>query len=136
MKKEGNWTTFWDMHSGGDQKLEWRLIFIEAPKKEAEGVFYSRFKRNPHRVTCTCCGEDYSVNDNDTTLEEATAFHRNCMWTEKQGGHYIEEPNEYGDYVSLDEFLKRKEIKVIFAKDIKAQEKNVILPEEGYAWIN
>jgi hypothetical protein len=63
------------MHSGGDQKLDWGHIYIEAPEEEAMVIFYNRFGRNPHRVTCTCCGEDYSVTEYPT-LEIATAFER------------------------------------------------------------
>ena len=76
--KEGPWTHFHDMHSGGGLKIEpYSHIFIEAPQEEAELVFYNRFGRNPHRVTCSCCGEDYSVSE-ETTLEQATAYHRGC----------------------------------------------------------
>lgn len=69
------WTQFWDMHSGGGQKLDWSQIFIEAPEDEARRVFYARFGRNPNNVTCGCCGADYSVSESDS-LEEATAYHR------------------------------------------------------------
>ena len=44
------WTQFWDMNSGGGQKLEWKYIYIELPEEEACKVFYNRFDRNPHRA--------------------------------------------------------------------------------------
>lgn len=64
-----------DMHSGGGQKLDFSILYIEAPEDEAIGVFYNRFGRNPHRVTCTCCGPDYSVREvDDEPSEFADAY--------------------------------------------------------------
>jgi len=51
-----------DMHSGGDLKEKWQYIYIEAPEEEAKVIFYNRFGHNPNRVTCTCCGKDYSIS--------------------------------------------------------------------------
>lgn len=73
------WTLFWDMHSGGDTKESWEKIYIEASEEEAKLIFYNRFGHNPERVSCTCCGEDYSIYESET-LEQASAFHRNCPW--------------------------------------------------------
>ena len=56
-------TEFLDMSSGGSQKLSHGRIIIEAPEAEAVSVFYSRFGRNPRRVSCTCCGEDYFITE-------------------------------------------------------------------------
>lgn len=70
------WTLFWDMHSGGGTKEPpYQKIYIEAPIEEAKVVFYNRFGHNPDRVTCTCCGEDYSI-DEEPTLAKASGFHR------------------------------------------------------------
>ena len=55
------WTSFNDAHTNGIQKLEWNKVLIEANESEAISVFYSRFGINPNRVSCTCCGSDYSV---------------------------------------------------------------------------
>lgn len=74
------WTRFMDMHSGGGQKLAWHHIYIEAPQAEAEVVFQNRFHRNPHRITCSCCGEDYSVSEEGDDLAQATAFERGCRF--------------------------------------------------------
>lgn len=71
------WTRFMDMNSGGGQKEEWPYIIIEAPQEEAKQIFYKRFGHNPERVTCTCCGGDYSINE-DESLEQITAYDRNC----------------------------------------------------------
>ncbi len=73
------WTKFMDMHSGGGRKLDWEYIFIEAPEEEAKIIFQNRFNRNPNRVTCTCCGSDYSI-DESPTLEQSTAFYRHCQY--------------------------------------------------------
>ena len=78
-----SWTHFWDMHSGGGCKeAPYEHIFIEAPLEEAVRIFYNRFGHNPYRVSCTCCGEDYSVSEYDT-LEEATAYHRRDVTLEE-----------------------------------------------------
>lgn len=61
------WTEFMDMHSGGGTKEEpYEYIFIEAPREEAIIIFYNRFGHNPERVTCTCCGDDYSITEYET----------------------------------------------------------------------
>lgn len=81
------WTLFWDMHSGGRTKEEpYERIYIEAPKEEAKIIFYNRFGHNPERVTCICCGEDYSISE-DESLEQLSGFDRNCHWayTDKSG---------------------------------------------------
>ena len=67
------WTEFMDMHSGGGQKLDWAYIYIEAPLEEAKVIFYNRFGRNPDRVTCTCCGADYWVHEEDDIREPREA---------------------------------------------------------------
>lgn len=71
------WTQFWDMNSGGGRKENWQHIFIEAPRDEATVVFYNRFGHNPERVSCTCCGEDYSIDEGES-LALLTAHHRHC----------------------------------------------------------
>jgi hypothetical protein len=76
--KESTWTQFWDMHSGGGQKEEkWSMIYIEAPIDEAKVIFYNRFGHNPERVTCTCCGEDYSISESKW-FSQLSGFHRGC----------------------------------------------------------
>ena len=72
------WTRFMDMHSGGSQKEKWPYIYIEAPEKEAISVFYNRFGHNPKRVTCACCGADYSISSNED-LAQLTAYDRGCI---------------------------------------------------------
>lgn len=72
------WTTLWDMHSGGGTKEPpYEEFYIEAPVKEAKSIFYARFGHSPDRVSCTCCGPDYSVYEHES-LEQASGYHRGC----------------------------------------------------------
>ncbi len=71
------WTQFHDMHSGGGSKEKWDRVYIEAPKAEAVAVFFNRFGHNPSRVSCACCGEDYSITESES-LGQATAYDRHC----------------------------------------------------------
>ena len=58
---ESVWTRFFDMSSGGYEKLDYTVIWIEAPEEEAVKIFEDIFGRDPNNVTCPCCGEDYSI---------------------------------------------------------------------------
>ncbi len=55
------WTKFYDTSSGGREKLGACTIWIEADEDEATVLFEQMFGRDPHNVTCSCCGPDYSV---------------------------------------------------------------------------
>lgn len=117
------WTTFMDMHSGGGCKEDpYEYIYIEAPMKEAISIFYNRFKHNPYRVTCTCCGEDYDV-DESKTLEEATKYNRRYSYTDNRSAE------------TLEEYKKHKYALFIEAKDIKEEEKKGEAPAQGYVWV-
>jgi len=96
------WTRFYDMHSGGGAKEKWELIFIEAPEDEAISIFYNRFGHNPNRVSCTCCGADYSIYEDGDSLERQD--------------------------------FKDKKTLVIYTDDIKDNERNMSVPEQGYVW--
>ena len=124
-----------DMHSGGGTKeKDYEYIFIEAPEDEAKIIFYNRFGHNPDRVTCTCCGSDYSITESDS-IEQSTACERGCDYVD---GKYIEKPNrEYNknkELISLDDYLKKDEILVIYDRDIKPSERVGEVPEQGYVW--
>lgn len=139
------WTKFWDMHSGGGLKEPpYDKIYIEAEQAVAERVFYTRFGHNPHRVTCTCCGSDYSIDDGES-LKQMTAYHRNCRYDDVQK-KWVEErdPNlsKYSDdpawrpYLTVDEYAKQENVLVITADEITDEERNSPSPpEEGYAWV-
>lgn len=160
-------TAFWDMHSGGGTKEPpYEYIYIEAPEEEAKLIFQNRFGHNPDRVSCTCCGNDYSISQSDS-IELTTAYHRNCRWAyyDKKGkeisedqqyeavlingkalkqrkkgitGGYIEEPDTKYDpnkkLISMKDYLKKKDVLFIRDADIKDDERQGILVEEGYVW--
>jgi hypothetical protein len=65
-----------DMHSGGSLKQPpFEYIYIEAEIEIAEQIFNKKFGHDPYDVSCSCCGENYSVSEY-TTLEEATDYER------------------------------------------------------------
>lgn len=71
-------TIFFDMSSGGKEKLPWTLIIIEADKPKAIEVFELKWHRNPHNVTCNCCGSDYSISEYkslDAAKKQYAAYH-------------------------------------------------------------
>jgi hypothetical protein len=158
------WTQFWDMHSGGGTKEPpYDRIYIEAPMEEAKRVFYNRFGHNPERVSCTCCGEDYSIDENES-FAQLTGFHRNCRNLatprdpdtrlylqvedpEFKNHYYVEEGEQppkgfeiddpgyrRGPYLTVDEYVKREEVLVIRASEIKPEERVGEVPEQGYVW--
>lgn len=130
------------MNSGGDQKLQWERIFIEAPYDEAVRVFYAKFGRHPENVTCSCCGSDYSIDESES-LELATAYARNCRYlspSPTQSGRYFEEGEPipagwtehsipWGTYKTVEEFSVQDDIKIVYAKDISPEERAALLPE-------
>lgn len=114
------WTQFWDMSSGGDCKEQFKWCFIEAPEDEAVSVFFARFGHNPHRVTCTCCGPDYSLEEYET-LEEATEYFLSPRFGRTETLH-------------LDEFLALDDVRVIRASEITDAERHFEVPQQGYVW--
>lgn len=110
------WTRFSDMHSGGYSKEDFQVCYIELPEEKAEIVFYNKFGHNPNRVTCTCCGSDYSITSEDS-LTELTEYDRG---------------NE-----TLDEYVRNAEkrlAKFIPLEDISEDEMSGDMPVEGYVW--
>jgi hypothetical protein len=100
------WTTFWDMHSGGGQKLDWGKIYIEASEHEAVNIFQKRFDRSPYNVTCDCCGPDYSVSTSRNNLDQITGYHRGCRYDDDKK-MFVEYPDEYHDeVVKLEDYIK------------------------------
>ena len=149
------WTRFMDMHSGGGAKEDFEFLLVELPEREAVVYFYNKFGHNPYRVTCTCCGEDYSVGE-DETIQNITGFDRGCRYatpkTPKKGdrGFYIEEgpiPEGYkvdhrlyrSPYISIEDFLNDPEkfrYKIIYRSDISDSEIEGTVPRQGYVWID
>jgi hypothetical protein len=140
------WTHFHDMHSGGGTKEKYGRIFIEAPQAEAEIIFQNRFGHNPNRVSCTCCGPDYSTSEYES-LEDATGYERNC---ECSDDGYIEVQRQsnldirrrcntaasdsWGLYMTLDQYIASGACLVIRANEIKPEERVGELREQGYVW--
>ena len=135
------WTHFNDMHSGGGTKVgEYEHILIEQDQTEAVETFRNTFNRDPHHVSCDCCGADYSV-DESPSLKQATGHERNCrhlktpkdengLYKNNMPGlreNYYLEPEEeppegfevddswpvYGDHIPLDEYVKRDDVLAI-----------------------
>lgn len=138
------WTSFMDMHSGGRAKVcPYEFIYIEAAEKEAIAIFKDRFDRDPHNVTCECCGEDYRIDSNES-LASLTAFRRGCQQEMRlPDGRVIRKADEYKKlsqaeldslveftieghregsfyaYTTLEEFSKREDVLIISKKEIK-----------------
>lgn len=140
------WTSFMDMHSGGGSKEKWEYIYIEAPEDEAKIVFYKRFGHNPERVSCTCCGSDYSTNESED-LAQATAFNRNCdykdgRYVERQESRKIDirrrcstpDSDRWGLYQTVEQYCQNPDILLIRANEIKPDERKGRVPRQGYVW--
>ena len=127
-------TQFWDMHSGGGTKeAPYEKIYIEAPLEEAMIIFYNRFGHNPERVSCTCCGSDYSIQEYPN-LHQATGFHRGCDYDNKLR-EWVEKPKYNGEKVeSLKKYLEREDVLFIKKSTIKKEERTGTLPRQGYIW--
>jgi hypothetical protein len=120
------WTRFMDMHSGGETKERnlktgrgYEYIYIEATLEQAKLIFCSRFGHDPEHVTCDCCGEDYSISE-EQSLQQATAFERGCYF-DMEVNDYVEhgDPDKsYRPYRTLEDYLTDPEVCVIRAEDI------------------
>lgn len=131
------WTRFMDMHSGGDAKTKFDKWYIEAPLEQAKVIFYNLSGRNPDQVTCTCCGDDYSYSESNS-LHQATAYDRGCAYSAKLH-RYLNRPAKKSTwpkpYETLEDYLKRPDIKVVYAKDIKPAHRIGTIPQSGYVWV-
>ena len=142
------WTTFWDMHSGGGTKEPFEIIHIEADRDEAAMIFYNRFGHSPHRVSCTCCGEDYAV-ETSSTLTQASGYHRKLRAATKGRETRYLEPGEvvpkgweispffgHQDEQTLGFYESRSDVLIIRESEIKDDERRGELPEQGYVWVD
>lgn len=133
------WTRFMDTHSGGGTKeVPYEYIYVEAPEAEAKVIFYNRFGHSPDRVTCTCCGSDYSIDD-EPTLAEATAYARGCDY-DHDAKQYVErfrlEWSGLDHLLTVEEYVALAEVLVIAADDIKPAERDGNVPDQGYVWVD
>jgi len=160
------WIQFWDMHSGGPCKeAPFEKIYIEAESEEqAKIIFYNKFGHNPERVSCTCCGSDYSVSSHQS-LAQLTGYERGCRCLlvprDPQTGRYLnndpvikfnyyleegeEPPNgfevdtkskSFKDYQLLEKYITNKDVLVLQEKDIKPEWKYGELPQQRYVYID
>lgn len=153
------WTRFMDMHSGGGIKVyampdgtfaegsnyrypeggvPKQYIYIEAPEAEARVIFYNRFGHNPERVTCTCCGDDYSISE-AATLEQASGYDRNCEFDEAGDGYIERTRTKYNfgnqELVPLSEYVERPDVLVIRADSITPEQRVGDVPAQGFVWV-
>jgi len=115
--ESGPWTLFWDMHSGGGNKLPWEKIYIqEIPGIEDSAIlkFEQLFNRDPYNVTCRCCGSDYAM-ESYTSTREASGYHRNCAYDVEERT-YHERKGSWGEY------LKKPTVLCIPASQVKLTE--------------
>ena len=69
------WTRFWDMHTGGKEKMKFTTVFVEAPKDEAIQIFKDRFLIDPTKYSCcNYCGMDYAIDTYDDLSEASLHF--------------------------------------------------------------
>lgn len=109
------WVEFFDMCSGGFVKQPpYDRIYIEA-KSEAEAsiIFFNRFGHSPDRVTCLCCGEDYSVYSEES-LEDLTEYDRRGC--------------------SLVEHAERDGVLIIRSDEVRLGERKGEVPVRGQLW--
>ena len=119
---ESVWTLFWDMHSGGDAKEPpYGKIYIEASKDKAEVIFYNRFGHNPNRVTCTCCGPDYTISEACPILESSRYHRRGFMGKDES--------------IPLWAYEAKESVLFIRASEITDEEREGDIPFQGYMWV-
>lgn len=137
-------TLFWDMNSGGGQKEEWSLIYIEADEDTACRIFYGRFGHSPHRVSCTCCGPDYSVTES-SSFEQASGFHRNCDY-DRETQQFVEKEKPASTLlkttyalITPEQHREDRNVLVITAEEIAANpqwDTGDQIPDQGYVWVD
>lgn len=146
MNFEGTWTHFWDMHSGGSCKEPpFEHIYIQAPTEEAKRVFYGRFGHNPERVTCTCCGEDYSISEG--ALAEVTGYQRGAVGTyfnaEGEQVDFYDTPiaerkrlvHRYVGGRTIQDYITEKNVLLVTEEDIAPEWRSAKVPRQGYVWV-
>lgn len=123
MSDETLYTLFMDMHSGGQAKVQngkvdVEYIIVEGDEPEAIALFQRTFNRNPLNVTCSCCGEDYSLTTG--ALDQITAYHRHCDYDESVK-QWVDIPRfEEYPVIVLDDFLAQDNVRVV--RDEKAKQ--------------
>ena len=73
MDASGIWTHIWDMHGGGNTKTDCHHIFIQPNEEDAMRWANWKWSIHPYDVTCSCCGNDFSIDEGQ--LGDLAAFH-------------------------------------------------------------
>jgi len=129
------WTQFSDAHTMGYKKTPYEDIYIEAPKEIAEEIYKERFGKSVWSMWCECCGHGYSINEYDS-LEQATAYDRNCLFHEGLE-RWLEEPKHpnarYRDdqHKTVEEYALRPDILIITKYDFTLPEALISLRSES-----
>ena len=122
------------MHSGGGTKEPpYEKIYIEAEEEEARVIFYNKFGHSADRISCTCCGADYSVS-HEYSLDQLTAFHRNCDYDQATELYVERVKPSRGKYQSPEEYAARDDVLIIPAVGITDSERKGGVPTEGWVW--
>jgi hypothetical protein len=145
------WVHVNDMHSGGGTKEDFEGVYIECESEEqAAVIFYNRFGHSPHRVSCTCCGADYSIYDEGTDLMRATGFARGCRIINSPEGDHVNrliEPEDEipegwtldpyqsrASYMTMEAYAAKEDILILRDEDIDPEHKTGSVPRQGYVW--
>lgn len=112
----GNWTLFADAYADGKLKFkafEW--IIVEGKEEDALSLFMDITNVDPKKVTCTCCGQHYSIREFDSVFQ-ATAFERGCCY-DMTLECYVEEISDFPiiHYTTVEDFIDRDNVLIIFA---------------------
>lgn len=75
------YTLFYDLSSGGYQKEGFQKLAVNLSMDKAEKWFEETYGHDPYRMTCDCCGPDYSVYEFDS-LEELRNHYNNVILAE------------------------------------------------------
>lgn len=116
------WTRFVDMYSGGDLKMRWRFIYIEADEDMSEQVFFQLFGRHPGETTCECCGPDYSYRGcAEDSLRAASAYERGCdvendVPVERGGARFV----PFETFLGTKTLKNGEKARIVTAADIAA----------------
>ena len=84
---DGEWTRFRDASSGGTQKLEWSIVFIQASVKDATKYLNFKYDVHPEHTTCRCCGTDYTVAHGEAPIIFGRGFvhYDEMLWNQGRG---------------------------------------------------
>lgn len=112
----GNWTLFSDAYAEGFLKFKhYEFIIVEGKVEEALSMFIDMTNVDPKKVTCTCCGQHYSIREYDSVFQ-ATAFERGCRY-DNSLQCYVEEVSDFPimEYATVENFINQDNVLVIFA---------------------